>query len=94
MKKLFNIWNKDEVKMILDQPGLFKFDQSFIENFDVNKTTKRLQFADIVVKTWLNKIENISLDVFLGFNTSEDMENFMANKSNMAKYKDRKVVSG
>jgi hypothetical protein len=94
MKALFNLWNKNEVKDSLGQPGLFDYDRSLIENFDVDKTTKKLKFADYVVKAWLNKIENITLDNFLGFNTSKDLENFMMNRSSMPKYKDRKVVAG
>ena len=91
MKAFFNVWNE---KKNLNPPGVLNFDRSLIENFDVDKTTKRLKFADFVVKAWLSKIENISLDVFLGFNTSKDLDDFMANRSSMPKYKDRKVVAG
>jgi hypothetical protein len=94
MKALFNLWNKNEVKDSLGQPGLFDYDRSLIENFDVDKTTKKLKFADYVVKAWLDKIENITLDNFLGFNTSKDLESFMMNRSSMPKYKDRKVIAG
>lgn len=94
LKKLFNFWNENEVKNNLDQPGLFEYDRSLVQSFDVSKTTERLKFADRVVRSWLNNIENISLDVFLGFNTSKDLDNFMLNKSSMPKYKDRKVIAG
>ena len=94
MKTLFSIWNENEVKKNLDQQRLFDYDRLLVQNFDVFKTTKRLKFADYVVQAWLNKIENISLDVFLGFNTSKDLDNFVLNRSSMPQYLDRKVIAG
>ena len=94
MKQLFNLWNENEVKKNLEQYGLLDYNPLLLQGFDVNKTTERLKFADYVVKAWLSKVENISLDVYLGFNTTQDLDNFMVNRSGMPRYKDRKVVAG
>lgn len=94
MKQLYNLWNENEVKKNLEKYGLLDFNPFLVQGFDVNKITERLKFADYVVKVWLSKVENISLDVYLGFNTTQDLDNFMVNKSGIPKYKDRKVIAG
>ena len=94
MKQLIHLWNDNEVKRTLEQYGLLDFNPFLVQRFDVNKTTKRLKFADFVVRTWLSKVENISLDVYLGFNTTRELDIFMVNRSGMPRYKNRKVIAG
>lgn len=65
-----------------------------IDNFDVNATLERLRFADFVVNAWLDKVGEITLDVFLGFKTSDDLKNFVKNKSSYPEYNGRKVIAG
>ena len=65
-----------------------------VSTFSVSKTTKQLKFADRVVNEWLSRVENISLDVFLGFNNSQLLENFVTNRTGYPKYKESKVIAG
>lgn len=96
LKNLFSLWEYNGFRDTLssDQRKTFDFERSMLSNFDVKEMTKNLKFADSVVNAWLQKIENISLNVFLGFNNSHHLENFVMNHSGYPEYKDSKVVAG
>ena len=93
---MFQFWKATGIRDSLtkDQRELFDLEDSLVSNFNPEETRKNLKFADHVVNEWLHRVENISLDVFVGFNNSHDLENFVMNHSGLPQYKDSRVIAG